>query len=328
MGRLKELDSLRGLACLSVLLFHYTTRYSEIFDSSLTNKLFDFKYGGLGVDLFFIISGFVIFLTIKKNTKPIEFLYKRFSRLYPTFWICVILTFIIIRASDIVMYHRSFVELAVNLTMIPDVFGIKRVDGVYWSLLPELAFYFLMFCLLLFKKVKHMILICFIWLIAIIANSFYDFMPLRVLFNLNFGHLFIIGISFYKIKSGEDTRWSHLLILCSFLVSLLLSNSLYKDVFLLAFIGVFYLFVYDKLKWIKLKPLIFLGQISYALYLTHQFIGYFIIYELINLGVENNLLLILIPSLITIILSSVITFYIEKPAQSFLRNAWNKRYSS
>ena len=138
--RLAQLDILRGFACLMVLLFHYTSKYAEIFSTDITTKLLDFKYGGLGVDLFFIISGFVIFLTIKKNTIPIEFVYKRFSRLYPTFWICVLITFFIIKSSDLVNYHRSFYELLINLTMVPDLFGVKRVDGVYWSLIPELFF--------------------------------------------------------------------------------------------------------------------------------------------------------------------------------------------
>lgn len=322
MDRLKELDSLRGIACLSVLLFHYTTRYSEIFSTSLTTQLFDFKYGGLGVDLFFITSGFVIFLTIKKTTKPIDFVYKRFTRLYPTFWACVLLTFFVIRCSELVMYQRSFSELMINLTMVPDIFGAKRVDGVYWSLLPELLFYFLMFCLLLLNRTKNIDLLCLIWLLLIVLNSFKDIMPLRVLLNLNFGHLFIIGISFYKIKSEEAKWWNHLLVLGSFLASLVISDSLYKHVFLLLFIVVFYLFIYGKLKWIRLKPLIILGEISYALYLIHQFIGYFIINKLIESGIENGIFLLIIPSVITIALSYGITFYIEKPAQHFLRNTW------
>jgi len=324
MGRLKELDSLRGIACISVLLFHYTTKYSEIFNTSLTTRLFNFKYGGLGVDLFFIISGFVIFLTVKKNTKPVEFVYKRFSRLYPTFWVCVLLTFFLVRNSELIMYHRSFSELIVNLTMIPDVFGVKRVDGVYWSLLPELMFYFLMFCLLLFKRIKYIDLVCFIWLLAISFNSYWDIMPLRVLLNLTFGHLFIIGICFYKIKNKEARWWNHLLIFGSFITSMIISELSYKHVFLLLFIVVFYMFVYDKLKWIKLKPLIVLGEISYALYLIHQFVGYIIINELISNGVHNNIMLLLIPSIITVALSYGVTFYIEKPMQVFLRNTWSK----
>ena len=181
-----------------------------------------------------------------------------------------------------------------------------------------------MFSLVLIKKLERIDVICFIWLVIIYLNSFQDIMPIRILFNLRFGHLFIIGISFYKIKSGESNWWNHLLILLSYLVSFAITDSIPKHIILLGFIAVFYLFVNDKLKWIKLKPLIILGEISYALYLIHQFIGYFIIYELIKLGIKNNILLILIPTTVTLILSYIITYYIEKPIQLFLRNTWNK----
>lgn len=326
MGRLKELDSLRGIACLMVLLFHYTTKYSEIFSTDITTKLVDFKYGGLGVDLFFIISGFVIFLTIKKNTKPFEFAFKRFSRLYPTFWICVFITFFIIKSSSLVNYHRTFGELLVNLTMVPDLFGVKRVDGVYWSLLPELAFYFLMYVTLTFKKIKNIDVICYVWLIIIFFNSLHDVMPIRVLLNLRFGHLFIMGICFYKIKCGEAKWYNHLLVLLCYLVSFMLTDSIEKHIILLVFILIFYMFVYGKLTWLKIKPLIVVGEISYALYLIHQFIGYYIISELVNLGVYNNLLLVLIPTTITLLMSYVITYYLEKPIQTFLRSTWKRYY--
>ena len=135
--RLIQLDIFRGIACLMVLLFHYTTQYSKIFKNQETIQLFDFKYGGLGVDLFFIISGFVIFMSINRNISPFQFLIKRFVRLYPTFWICVSITFCIVHFSELIQYKRSFLDFIVNLTMVPDVFGVPKVDGVYWSLLPE-----------------------------------------------------------------------------------------------------------------------------------------------------------------------------------------------
>jgi peptidoglycan/LPS O-acetylase OafA/YrhL len=327
MKRFQELDSLRGIACLLVLLFHYTNRYSEIFNTNITSSLINFKYGGLGVDLFFIISGFVIFLTIKNTTKPLDFVFKRFSRLYPTFWVCMFITFFIVKSSDLIDYHRSFSDLLINLTMIPDIFGVKRIDGVYWSLLPELAFYLLMLIMILTKKLKNINIICYIWLIVIILNSFQDVMPIRVLLNLRFGHLFIIGISFYKIKSGDSNWQNHLLILFSYLTSFTITDSIEKQIILLGFIVVFYLFVYNKLKWIKIKPLILVGKVSYALYLIHQFIGYIIISELIKIGIENNILLILVPTTIVLVMSYIITFYIEKPIQLFLRKTWSNLYT-
>lgn len=91
--RFIELDALRGIAALSVMLFHYTAYYRKLFNTPFSENV-DFKYGFYGVSLFFMISGFVIFMTIKKCNTASEFAFKRFTRLYPTFWVCVIITFL------------------------------------------------------------------------------------------------------------------------------------------------------------------------------------------------------------------------------------------
>ena len=313
MGRLSELDSLKGIACLFVLLFHYTTQYAKAFETEATLQLLNFKYGGYGVDLFFVISGFVILLTINKVKTPKEFIYKRFSRLYPTFWICVCITFFLVNASELNIYQRDLNELVVNLTMVPDIFGVKRIDGAYWSLLPELFFYFLMFNLLIFNKVKSINLICFIWLLLIGINSYSDVMPIRVLLNLRFGYLFILGINFYKIKVREANWQNHLLIILSFFTSFFVNDSLIKHTIVALIIAVFYLFSYGYLKWLKFKFLIKIGEISYALYLLHQFIGFVIISKLINLGVESGVVLLIVPTVIVLILAFFVTEYMEKP---------------
>ena len=168
-------------------------------------------------------------------------------------------------------------------------------------------------------------MICCIWLLLVFSNAFFDIMPIRVLLNLRFGHLFIIGICFYKIKFAESKWFHHILIVLCYLVSLKINNSFEKQLILMLFILTFYLFVYDKLSWLKSKPLVVIGEISYALYLVHQFIGYSIISELLNFEIYNSLLLLLIPTVLSIFMAYIITYYVEKPIQLFLRNIWTKR---
>jgi len=64
-SRILELDSLRGLAIIAVMLYHYTSRYVRLYGFHNTPP-FEFWYGRLGVEFFFIISGFVIFMTLSK----------------------------------------------------------------------------------------------------------------------------------------------------------------------------------------------------------------------------------------------------------------------
>src|SRR5688572_13967921 len=89
--RYKELDSLRGIAALCVVLFHFTFGYDNGL-KILEEGKFYFTYGYLGVHLFFLISGFVILMTLEKTKSSADFFVSRFSRLYPAYWTAIILT--------------------------------------------------------------------------------------------------------------------------------------------------------------------------------------------------------------------------------------------
>ena len=73
----------------------------------------------------------------------------------------------------------------------------------------------------------------------------------------------------------------------------------------------FYLLIFNLLKFIAFKPLLFIGQISYALYLVHQFIGYIIIMELNKMGISNQWILLLIPIVFSILIASLVSYIIE-----------------
>ena len=82
--RLTNLDGLRGLAALAVLLYHYTSIFPRFWpEAEPTGFLVDF--GGFGVHLFFIISGFVILMTLEKRGASRDFIIYRFIRLYPRY---------------------------------------------------------------------------------------------------------------------------------------------------------------------------------------------------------------------------------------------------
>src|SRR5690606_6778553 len=87
-ARLGELDALRGLAALAVVAFHYTTSYAQQV-GHLQPLGFGFTPGNYGVHLFFLISGYVIFMTLEHTRDGMDFVVSRFSRLYPAYWFCI-----------------------------------------------------------------------------------------------------------------------------------------------------------------------------------------------------------------------------------------------
>jgi peptidoglycan/LPS O-acetylase OafA/YrhL len=103
-----ELNALRGFAAFAVMLFHYTSRYGQLYGY---NDLLPFhmSWGQYGVQLFFLISGFVIFMTLGRTRQPINFVVGRFSRLYPTYWAGVIATFTIVAVMGLPGRETSFI---------------------------------------------------------------------------------------------------------------------------------------------------------------------------------------------------------------------------
>lgn len=88
--------------------------------------------------------------------------------------------------------------------------------------------------------------------------------------------------------------------------------------FTLAFVGLFYLFVYQRLLWLNFAPLRWLGSMSYALYLVHGALGYAMINSLHALNMPTGLLLIL-PTIVCLALSAVLTNQFEQPLLKRMR---------
>jgi len=96
-------------------------------------------FGYLGVELFFLLSGFV--LTLPSRHKSIyQFIWARCVRLYPAYWVALSLTLVAILLNG---ERPSALTVAANATMLPAFLGIPYIDGVYWSLTEEIIFYLL-----------------------------------------------------------------------------------------------------------------------------------------------------------------------------------------
>jgi peptidoglycan/LPS O-acetylase OafA/YrhL len=135
--RLKELDALRGIASVMVVMFHFSMGRPQ------SEPVL--KYFVTGVDLFFIISGFVIFMSLEHIRSVKEFAINRFTRLFPAFWLCLCLTFafrIFHTAWQGIPPETGISGLLANMTMFPFYFGQPELDGTYWTLAVEMLFNF------------------------------------------------------------------------------------------------------------------------------------------------------------------------------------------
>ena len=132
-SRLAALDGLRLVAAFAVLAYHYSGIYTPHWGAAphvefpTLNELS--RYGFLGVELFFMISGFVILMTAYGRTIE-SFTASRVARLFPAYWVAIALTF------TLQQFWRDgrqpeLVEALVNLTMIQEAFDIPNVQGAF-----------------------------------------------------------------------------------------------------------------------------------------------------------------------------------------------------
>jgi peptidoglycan/LPS O-acetylase OafA/YrhL len=98
------------------------------------------QYGFLGVSVFFAISGFVIAYSAEGRT-PVGFVIARVSRIYPTFVLCMTLTFAVTLLIGAGHYEATPVQWFANLFIAAPFLGQPYVDTVYWSLVIEVVFY-------------------------------------------------------------------------------------------------------------------------------------------------------------------------------------------
>lgn len=328
--RFVEIDALRGIAAVVVVLYHYIILYGDKFGHEKENYIEILSLGHYGVQLFFIISGFVIYMSVLKVKSTSDFLTKRAIRLYPTYIFAICVTFIVVAFSSVDTLKTGFLDMLVNMTMFQDFLGVKNVDGVYWSLRVELTFYLLMALLLIFNLERKVMLFSISWLVisAIIqlTNGFAatETTALVEKFSMsNYCQMFIIGIMFYYIWQ-EGNQLKYQLMIAASLIYDFAFEGMTSGLFSVFFILIFYLVLNDKMKWLQSKTLVYLGAISFPLYLIHQNIGYVIINKLESMGYVSEVYLFL-PIGISLLLAHLISQYVEKPSHNVLFKIYKER---
>ena len=315
------------------MLFHYTHMYGELFGRT-EGVPFDFAYGYLGVQLFFIISGFVIFMTAEKSASPVDFAFRRLTRLYPTYWVAVLLTVTGIWLAGSTLpdsYTRTPWEIVVNLAMLNEFIDVPPVDGVYWTLARELIFYAMIFVVFSFGLLGRIIPLGYAWLgvqlIANVVETQSGWIPWKLKFFLltENAHLFVAGIVFCQIWHRRATPATcGLLVFAMITQFLLVPNPIFpasrftESLFILVCFGIFLVIATNRATFLASRPLVFLGSISYALYLVHQVLGYAIIrqFELRGLSAWLGIIAAITFSFIA---ATIITRFLERPMIRWIR---------
>jgi len=354
-SQIQVIQVMRGLAALLVCCFHMKGLLPQN-----NIGLFLFKKGSIGVPLFFIISGFIMHITTAKiewNKEKIKtFLLKRVIRIIPLYYLATLIYLLvtyqfqlyIIEQPTLILPSIFFFPTYANL--IGPSYGMP-VLKVGWSLNYEMYFYLLLAISLLFKKYRWHFFTAIIFITVIIIpliSKGYVMKELTQCYTFHFSYLslitnpvllfFVLGITIGKLYQA-NLNFNKLSWAKFFVFAALINFTGYYFNFYVLFNGYFthlfncgILFIAILLR-NKLNPykipnfLIFLGDISFSLYLIHPIVLFSFPIFIRQIGLSmplNGWVYFVICLLLIVILSSISYFIIEKRLSRFLMQLFLK----
>jgi len=341
--RLEVLDGLRFVAAASVMIYHYTAvRNNHIWPHPPRVEFPQAHqvtvYGWLGVNLFFLISGFVICMSSWGRSLG-EFFTSRVSRLYPAYWFSVIAASAVQVAWPDHSPPRDWLAILMNLTMVQEPFGYSGVSAVYWTLWTELRFY-LLFAIVVWRGVtyRRVVLFCCVWMVASVAATAgkSDALgPLLLMVVPDYSPLFIGGIACYLIYRFGPNLLLWGILGFSFLLSLPVTlRKQYRvekgevqhlvarwptAVLMALFFLIMVALALGWLSWIRGRWLTVLGATTYPLYLLHETVGGTALHELNGTLPKPVLIALVMVGMVG--LAWLVYRFVERPFGPRLKNA-------
>lgn len=353
--RIQYLDSIRGLAAMSVVIFHcISNHWGYRTEAKVSFLLFN---GSDAVSLFFVLSGLVLTLQLNYScpdkigwTEYKHFLAKRLFRIYPAYLVCLLIYYCY--AFGHLPVKEFIVHTLTNrYYFLQELLLIRENHNLYlpgWSLGIEIALSALLPFFVLLYRYDKKLFGAFVAAVLILNKHYIS------IFSLHFCLGIVLASCYDKIFSYDFKKSIYykyrsvfyiiLFALYNFrhLLSLLpdtfwydkISEILYLDEFIFTGIGAagvlaFCINNHAVQSWLSVKPLVFLGKISYGIYLTHWFFltilldnwNYF--YPIFNNEFYLMLFYIIITVSATLIVSTVLYYAVEQPLILFARKRFH-----
>jgi peptidoglycan/LPS O-acetylase OafA/YrhL len=270
-NRLAVVDLLRAIAAMSVAWFHFTNGSGVIRDGWLYRSG---QYGWMGVEMFFVISGFIIPYSLHRSgyrsTEFGRFLLKRIARLDPPYFatiaLCVLLSYLVTLAPGFrgEWPHYTWGQLAAHIGYANSFLHLRWVNVVFWSLGIEFQYYLLIgLAFPLLVAPRSATRLGFLGLLLLASTAIRDESLV-----FHYLPLFVAGILAFQSKAGLIS----VRVLLAGLAATLIAGPI-------ACVGIVTALT---IRFVTIPPfrLTQFGAISYSLYLLHVPIGG----KIMNLG--------------------------------------------
>lgn len=283
--RLAAIDALRGLAALSVVLYHFLgfiPLMSIPVGAAGDILVAVTRYGHLGVEVFFVLSGYVIAMTAARYSfSPgvgARFVLRRLVRIVPPYWAVVGLTSATFLAGQGAGYFRNTTvtaeQVGAHLIYAQNLLGYMPLDDAYWTLCLEVQFY-LVFAVSMVALARCPANVWVSWFAALTIGSmavdFANAVPRDWFPRL--WYQFGMGVLAYHARQERFARWPLALVL---LVLAVLGAYRRSDSDFVVLAVAIILMLIGRDHWVRMEcPVILvkLGGISYSLYLIHGYVG-------------------------------------------------------
>lgn len=311
----RQIEGLRGFAIIIILLYHIFYRFQGIYGNYGLSVDYMKHWGEFGVSIFLCISSY-FFVDFKKenlNRSFLDFIKRRIFRLYPSYIISITITAIIIHMFYLPNRMSTLKDYLLNLFFLNGFLETPYINGAHWFLNVLLS---MIICIGIAKKFsfENKPSFYFIWIFARIGTSFFYIPFLKKFLGGNyFGYIIVViaikAIIEKNLNKKELLSWMILFFIGIWCSYFYLGFHILKQLFII--LPVLFLCIYNKISVFNNKVLIFLGGISYQLYLIHQNIAFEIEYYCLKYNFGNILVLGVLSIIIVIILALVI-YKIEK----------------
>jgi peptidoglycan/LPS O-acetylase OafA/YrhL len=340
--RLRELDLLRFIAAGAVMLHHFAGVRSTVFAGRDAQKVYPelapvAHFGYLGVELFFLISGFVILMSVWDRT-PGDFAVSRIVRIYPAYWFSVLLSVALYLACDSAVPFRPdnpdpVQRLLPNLTMLQEGVHVESLEVVYWTLWVELRFYVLI-ALLACVGITYRRCVTFMvaWLLAGVLATQGDSEMLKTVLMPDTAPYFIAGMAFFLIYRFRSNIVLWLLIAACWALSVhyLVQNinplnrwqGVHETVIPAVVTGIYVimaLVALHRLSWLSWRGFTFLGALTYPLYLVHEMVARAIVKAFFPHPILDRLTILPVITVSALVTAYLVYKLVEGPLQRLMR---------
>ena len=312
-------------------------------------ELFGLTWSGfVGVEIFFVISGFVIAYSAA-DASALSFLRSRIVRLYPAVWICSTVSVLSVWSFHLDSPRHLLHGYANSLVLFPYP---PWADAVYWTLGIEMVFYACIFCLLALNSFRRIRIVCYLmgaasaayWLLgAIIAPSLLSehLWNRRLELSLvSYGIYFALGILLYSARNSgfsKDIVAFGVVLMIAAAVEIHFkaahnnlifhsanSEAIPIDIFFIAMIA-----MVASLSWNAsaqtARAFHLAGLMTYPLYLIHDNFGAVLLRTLVDFGF-NRFVALGITVLLCLVSSFIVAAVLEPPIQELLRKIFNRAF--